>query len=119
MPPAWAIVSRPPPPPPTTCAAVLTIAPAFTPRSTAAGVAEAIRLTRPSPADAEDDDGGLAELRRAGGRRGPGSAFGSGTVDLLDEHAHAVDVDRLLGVSTLGGGGAARLELLLEPRGAP
>src|SRR3954447_10149584 len=48
-PPACAIVSRPPPPPPTTCAAALTMAPAFTPRSTAPGVAATSRLTRPSP----------------------------------------------------------------------
>src|SRR5215210_702234 len=48
-PPACAMLSRPPPPPPTTCAAALTTSPAFTPRSTAPGVAATRRLTRPSP----------------------------------------------------------------------
>src|SRR3954451_1003214 len=48
-PPACAMVSRPPPPPPTTWAAALTTSPAFTPRSTAPGVAATSRLTRPSP----------------------------------------------------------------------
>src|SRR5277367_1478216 len=49
-PPACASVSRPPPPPPTTSAARLTIAPAFTPRSTSSGATLATRCTRPSAA---------------------------------------------------------------------
>src|SRR5215470_13027451 len=86
-PPACAIVSRPPPPPPATCAATLTTSPAFTPRSTSAGVHAAV------DGGAQDDRGGVAELalHPVGDVH---ERLGVGRLDHLGQDVGAVDLRR-------------------------
>src|SRR3954471_4444586 len=113
-PPACAMVSRPPPPPPTTWAAALTTSPAFTPRSTAPGVAATSRLTRPSPGTPRTTTAGSPSWFLSRSARS-GSAFGLATC-LISKIARTPSSSTTLSASTFSSTGATCWEAFSSSR---